>query len=207
MEPHKRTREPSPSSLAGGQAAAEASAAQPQQQLSRYESQKRRDWNSFLRYLQEKRQPLGGAELCSGAHVIDFLRYLDQFGKTKVHSNGCVFYGHPSPTGPCPCPLRQAWGSLDALTGRLRAAYEESGGARRRTPSLPAPSETTSAKSASRRPGARGISYKKKKRRHPQASGGSSPPHVPSWRTPAGEESSSGGLRGEGSSVPRGPAS
>ncbi|KAG0466351.1 hypothetical protein HPP92_017931 [Vanilla planifolia] len=183
MEPHKRTREPSPSSLAGGQAAAEASAAQPQQQLSRYESQKRRDWNSFLRYLQEKRQPLGGAELCSRAHVIDFLRYLDQFGKTKVHSNGCVFYGHPSPTGPCPCPLRQAWGSLDALTGRLRAAYEESGGAPEANPFSTRAVRDYLRQVRESQARARGISYKKKKRRHPQASGGSSPPHVPSWRT------------------------
>ncbi|PPD68499.1 hypothetical protein GOBAR_DD34621 [Gossypium barbadense] len=50
------------------------------------------------------------------------------FGKTKVHLQGCVFFGQPEPPGPCTCPLRQAWGSLDALIGRLRAAYEENGG-------------------------------------------------------------------------------
>lgn len=33
-----------------------------------------------------------------------------------------------NPPAPCACPLRQAWGSLDALIGRLRAAYEEHGG-------------------------------------------------------------------------------
>uniref|UniRef100_A0A803QJE1 ALOG domain-containing protein n=1 Tax=Cannabis sativa TaxID=3483 RepID=A0A803QJE1_CANSA len=55
-------------------------------------------------------------------------RYLDQFGKTKVHHQGCMFYGQPEPPAPCTCPLRQAWGSLDALIGRLRAAYEENGG-------------------------------------------------------------------------------
>jgi hypothetical protein len=96
-------------------------------QLSRYESQKRRDWNTFLQYLRNHRPPLPLAR-CSGAHVIEFLRYLDQFGKTKVHADGCAYYGQPAPPGPCPCPLRQAWGSLDALIGRLRAAYEESGG-------------------------------------------------------------------------------
>jgi len=51
--------------------------------------------------------------------VLDYLRYLDQFGKTKVHAPGCPFYGHPSPPALCPCPLQQAGSSLDALVGRL----------------------------------------------------------------------------------------
>ncbi|KAH9625173.1 hypothetical protein KSS87_008775, partial [Heliosperma pusillum] len=50
---------------------------------SRYESQKRRDWNTFNQYLRNHRPPLP-MSLCSGAHVLEFLRYLDQFGKTKV---------------------------------------------------------------------------------------------------------------------------
>ncbi|KAK3156083.1 hypothetical protein QOZ80_2AG0102650 [Eleusine coracana subsp. coracana] len=94
---------------------------------SRYESQKRRDWQTFGQYLRNHRPPLELSR-CSGAHVLEFLRYLDQFGKTKVHAPACPFFGHPSPPAPCPCPLRQAWGSLDALVGRLRAAFEEHGG-------------------------------------------------------------------------------
>ncbi|MED6207434.1 Protein LIGHT-DEPENDENT SHORT HYPOCOTYLS 1 [Stylosanthes scabra] len=94
---------------------------------SRYENQKRRDWNTFCQYLRNHRPPLA-LNLCSGAHVLEFLHYLDQFGKTKVHNNNCPFFGLPNPPAPCPCPLRQAWGSLDALIGRLRAAYEENGG-------------------------------------------------------------------------------
>ncbi|XP_020239226.1 protein LIGHT-DEPENDENT SHORT HYPOCOTYLS 1 [Cajanus cajan] len=94
---------------------------------SRYENQKRRDWNTFCQYLTNHRPPLSVAA-CSGAHVLEFLHYLDQFGKTKVHSPTCPFFGLPNPPAPCPCPLRQAWGSLDALIGRLRAAFEENGG-------------------------------------------------------------------------------
>ncbi|GAB2228855.1 hypothetical protein Droror1_Dr00022986 [Drosera rotundifolia] len=94
---------------------------------SRYENQKRRDWNTFSQYLRNHRPPLT-LTACSGAHVLEFLRYLDQFGKTKVHNQSCPFFGNPNPPSPCPCPLRQAWGSLDALVGRLRAAYEENGG-------------------------------------------------------------------------------
>ncbi|KAJ4887187.1 hypothetical protein Rs2_26935 [Raphanus sativus] len=96
-------------------------------QLSRYENQKRRDWNTFGQYLRNHRPPLSLSR-CSGAHVLEFLRYLDQFGKTKVHTQLCPFFGHPNPPAPCACPLRQAWGSLDALIGRLRAAFEENGG-------------------------------------------------------------------------------
>jgi hypothetical protein len=88
-------------------------------QLSRYESQKRRDWNTFGQYLRNQRPPVPLSQ-CNSNHVLDFLRYLDQFGKTKVHLQGCVFFGQPEPPGPCTCPLRQAWGSLDALIGRLR---------------------------------------------------------------------------------------
>ncbi|CAH8299751.1 unnamed protein product [Eruca vesicaria subsp. sativa] len=94
---------------------------------SRYENQKRRDWNTFCQYLRNHRPPLS-LPSCSGAHVLEFLRYLDQFGKTKIHHQNCPFFGLPNPPAPCPCPLRQAWGSLDALIGRLRAAYEENGG-------------------------------------------------------------------------------
>ncbi|KAJ4903255.1 Protein LIGHT-DEPENDENT SHORT HYPOCOTYLS 6 [Raphanus sativus] len=94
---------------------------------SRYESQKRRDWNTFLQYLSNHKPPLTLTR-CSGAHVLEFLNYLDQFGKTKVHVATCPFFGQPDPPSSCACPHKQAWGSLDALIGRLRAAYEEDGG-------------------------------------------------------------------------------
>ncbi|CBI22385.3 unnamed protein product, partial [Vitis vinifera] len=43
---------------------------------SRYENQKRRDWNTFGQYLRNHRPPLS-LSLCNGAHVLEFLRYLD----------------------------------------------------------------------------------------------------------------------------------
>ncbi|KAM0848873.1 hypothetical protein ACQ4PT_054081 [Festuca glaucescens] len=101
--------------------------------LSRYESQKRRDWQTFVRYLAAHRPPLL-LRRCSGAHVLEFLRYLDRFGKTRVHAPPCPAYGVCATTttalAPCQCPLQQAWGSLDALVGRLRAAFDERHGAR-----------------------------------------------------------------------------
>ncbi|KAM0852893.1 hypothetical protein ACQ4PT_034812 [Festuca glaucescens] len=160
---------PGPSSASGaGGASTHDVAPKPPAQLSRYESQKRRDWNTFLQYLRNHRPPLTLAR-CSGAHVIEFLRYLDQFGKTKVHAAGCTYYGQPSPPGPCPCPLRQAWGSLDALIGRLRAAYEESGGAPESNPFAARAVRIYLREVRDSHAKARGISYEKKKRKRVQA--------------------------------------
>ncbi|CAL9185703.1 unnamed protein product [Musa hybrid cultivar] len=133
---------------------------------SRYESQKRRDWNSFRQYLRNHRPPLELAR-CSGAHVLEFLRYLDQFGKTKVHAAGCPFFGYPHPPAPCPCPLRQAWGSLDALVGRLRAAFEEDGGQPEANPFAARAVRLYLREVRDSQAKARGIAYEKKKRKRP----------------------------------------
>ncbi|KAL8087866.1 hypothetical protein AgCh_037852 [Apium graveolens] len=155
---HKR-REP------GGEAAGSSSTQQQvQPQLSRYESQKRRDWNTFGQYLKNQRPPVAMSQ-CNYTHVLDFLRYLDQFGKTKVHMQGCVFFGHPDPAGPCTCPLRQAWGSLDALIGRLRAAYEENGGALETNPFASGAIRVYLREVRDSQAKARGIPYKKKKKK------------------------------------------
>ncbi|PAN22848.1 hypothetical protein GQ55_4G051000 [Panicum hallii var. hallii] len=136
---------------------------------SRYESQKRRDWHTFGQYLRNHRPPLELAR-CSGAHVLEFLRYLDQFGKTKVHAPGCPFFGHPSPPAPCPCPLRQAWGSLDALVGRLRAAFEEHGGRPEANPFGARAVRLYLREVRDSQAKARGIAYEKKRRKRPSSS-------------------------------------
>ncbi|XP_050221133.1 protein LIGHT-DEPENDENT SHORT HYPOCOTYLS 4-like [Mercurialis annua] len=134
--------------------------------LSRYESQKRRDWNTFGQYLRNHRPPLALSR-CSGAHVLEFLRYLDQFGKTKVHNQTCPFFGHPHPPAPCPCPLKQAWGSLDALIGRLRAAFEENGGLPETNPFGARAVRLYLREVRDAQAKARGIAYEKKKRKKP----------------------------------------
>ncbi|KAK7312871.1 hypothetical protein VNO77_37075 [Canavalia gladiata] len=136
---------------------------QQQHTPSRYESQKRRDWNTFGQYLKNQRPPVPLSQ-CNCNHVLDFLRYLDQFGKTKVHVQGCMFYGHPEPPAPCTCPLRQAWGSLDALIGRLRAAYEENGGSPQTNPFATASIRLYLREVRDCQAKARGIPYKKKKK-------------------------------------------
>ncbi|CAN6163110.1 unnamed protein product [Urochloa humidicola] len=140
---------------------------------SRYESQKRRDWHTFGQYLRNHRPPLELSR-CSGAHVLEFLRYLDQFGKTKVHAPGCPFFGHPSPPAPCPCPLRQAWGSLDALVGRLRAAFEEHGGKPEANPFGARAVRLYLREVRDSQAKARGIAYEKKRRKRPSSSSSSS---------------------------------
>lgn len=140
---------------------------QQQQQpvtLSRYESQKRRDWNTFGQYLKNQRPPVSVSQ-CNCNHVLEFLRYLDQFGKTKVHLHGCVFFGQPDPPAPCTCPLRQAWGSLDALIGRLRAAYEENGGTQETNPFGNGAIRVYLREVKECQAKARGIPYKKKKKK------------------------------------------
>lgn len=135
--------------------------------LSRYESQKRRDWNTFGQYLKNQRPPVSLSQ-CNFSHVLEFLRYLDQFGKTKVHLHGCVFFGQPDPPAPCTCPLRQAWGSLDALIGRLRAAYEENGGSSENNPFGNGAIRVYLREVKECQAKARGIPYKKKKKRKNQ---------------------------------------
>ncbi|XP_059660345.1 protein LIGHT-DEPENDENT SHORT HYPOCOTYLS 4-like [Cornus florida] len=145
---------------------------------SRYENQKRRDWNTFQQYLKNHRPPLS-LPRCSGAHVLEFLRYLDQFGKTKVHTPICPFFGNPNPPAPCPCPLRQAWGSLDALIGRLRAAYEENGGMPETNPFGARAVRLYLRDVRDLQSKARGVSYDKKKRKRP-------PQHLPQALPPPG---------------------
>lgn len=139
--------------------------------LSRYENQKRRDWNTFCQYLRNHRPPLS-LPLCSGAHVLEFLRYLDQFGKTKVHNHNCPFFGMPNPPAPCPCPLRQAWGSLDALIGRLRAAYEEHGGKPESNPFGARAVRLFLRDVRDFQSKSRGVSYEKKRKRPASAAAG-----------------------------------
>ncbi|KAJ8527709.1 hypothetical protein K7X08_015160 [Anisodus acutangulus] len=136
----------------------------PPSQLSRYKSQKRRDWNTFGQYLKNQRPPVPLPQ-CNYNHVLEFLRYLDQFGKTKVHLHGCPFFGQPEPPGPCTCPLRQAWGSLDALIGRLRAAYEENGGLPENNPFASGSIRVYLREVRDFQAKSRGISYKKKKKK------------------------------------------
>jgi hypothetical protein len=97
--------------------------------------------------------------------VIEFLKYLDQFGKTKVHITGCPYFGLPNPPAPCSCPLKQAWGSLDALIGRLRAAYEENGGLPESNPFGARAVRIYLREVREGQAKARGIPYEKKKKR------------------------------------------
>ncbi|GAB2233890.1 hypothetical protein Drorol1_Dr00022234, partial [Drosera rotundifolia] len=48
---------------------------------SRYENQKRRDWNTFGQYLKNHKPPLT-LSICSGAHVLEFLRYKHDLSQT-----------------------------------------------------------------------------------------------------------------------------
>ncbi|KAJ7540226.1 hypothetical protein O6H91_10G006000 [Diphasiastrum complanatum] len=151
---------------------------------SRYEAQKRRDWNTFGQYLRNHRPPLALAR-CSGANVLEFLHYLDQFGKTKVHIPACPYFGLLHPPSPCACPLRQAWGSLDALIGRLRAAYEEHGGKPETNPFGARTVRNYLREVREHQAKARGISHQKKKRKPRPTAGSASSSQLPPPSAPA----------------------
>ncbi|KAJ6967344.1 hypothetical protein NC652_004790 [Populus alba x Populus x berolinensis] len=69
------------------------------------ESQKRRDWKTTHLW-----SVLGGTR------------------DPQLHYQQCNAK-IPEPPGPCTCPLKQAWGSLECThSAGLRAAYEENGG-------------------------------------------------------------------------------
>jgi hypothetical protein len=178
------------SSVGGGGGPSPSSSSSPS--LSRYESQKRRDWNTFGQYLRNHRPPLSLSR-CSGAHVLEFLKYMDQFGKTKVHTPVCPFYGHPNPPAPCPCPLRQAWGSLDALIGRLRAAYEENGGTPEMNPFGARAVRLYLRDVRETQARARGISYEKKKRKKPSSASAAAAGPSSEGSPPPGPSGSGGG--------------
>ncbi|KAJ0609827.1 putative ALOG domain-containing protein [Helianthus annuus] len=171
------TTNPNNTNMLSPTSSSSSSSTSPATTLSRYENQKRRDWNTFGQYLRNHRPPLTLSR-CSGAHVLEFLRYLDQFGKTKVHTQLCPFFGQPNPPAPCPCPLRQAWGSLDALIGRLRAAYEENGGQPETNPFGARAVRLYLREVRDSQAKARGVSYEKKKKRK-------RPPQLPPSETPS----------------------
>ncbi|KAL1224167.1 Protein LIGHT-DEPENDENT SHORT HYPOCOTYLS 8 [Cardamine amara subsp. amara] len=149
-----------------GKGIAEGSSPPQPPTLSRYESQKRRDWNTFCQYLRTKKPPVHISE-CDSNHILNFLGYLDQFGKTKIHIQGCVFFGQQETSGQCNCPLKQAWGSLDALIGRLRAAYEENGGLPEQNPFASGGIRYFLREVRDSQAKARGVLYKKTKKKNP----------------------------------------
>nr|CAD1820883.1 unnamed protein product [Ananas comosus var. bracteatus] len=144
----------SSSAAAAAAAASSSSSLSSQSQspsLSRYESQKRRDWNTFGQYLKNHRPPLSLSR-CSGAHVLEFLRYLDQFGKTKVHTQMCPFYGHPNPPPHAPAHSARPGAPSTRSSAASAPPSKRTGASPRTTPSGPVLSGSTSAKSARCRP-------------------------------------------------------
>jgi hypothetical protein len=95
--------------------------------LSRqYENQKHRDWQKLLQFLADCTPP-ADISTCTPEHVVQYLIWRDQFGRTIVHSFGCQYWG--SQSSEClACPRQAAWGSVDSLIGRLRASFHEQGG-------------------------------------------------------------------------------
>ena len=60
--------------------------------------------------------------------VIAFLVWKDHGGKTRVHLRGCLNLSSQSTSmSSCECPKRLAFGTVDALIGKLRAIFADHG--------------------------------------------------------------------------------
>ncbi|XP_015638592.1 protein G1-like2 [Oryza sativa Japonica Group] len=79
----------------------------------------------------------------------------------------CGHRSHPSPPTLCPCPLRQAWGSLDTLVGRLCTAFDEHGG---HPEANPFGARVVRLYVRDSQAKVRGIAYEKKRRKRPPTS-------------------------------------
>ncbi|WZZ05656.1 hypothetical protein YC2023_091577 [Brassica napus] len=115
--------------------------------LSRYESQKRRDWNTFCQYLRNQQPPVHISHLERQRFM-----HMDVFSSDKLNQQDSV-------------TVHQAWGSLDALIGRLRAAYEENGGFPERNPFAGGGIRVFLREVRDSQAKARGVPYKKRKKK------------------------------------------
>ena len=59
---------------------------------------------------------------CGPKDIVRFLVWKDQKGRTKIHREGCQFFGCRT-RGLCECPSRLAAGTVDSTIGKLRAIF------------------------------------------------------------------------------------
>ena len=57
---------------------------------------------------------------------MSFLIWKDNFGKTKIHRDGCALFGTKK-KGSCSCPTRLAFGTVDSLIDKLRSIFSTAG--------------------------------------------------------------------------------
>ena len=74
---------------------------------------------TFLGTLNPPKTPFS----CTPKHVIRFLVWKDQKGRTKVHQQDCKFLGSRV-KGLCVCPSHLAAGTVDSTIGKLQAIFD-----------------------------------------------------------------------------------
>lgn len=85
---------------------------------SRYDRQKSALEEELKSFLANRAVPKSMASALP-SDVVAFLVWKDKGGRTCVHKSGC----EPSKSGGCNCPKRLAFGTVDALIGKLRAIF------------------------------------------------------------------------------------
>lgn len=110
--------------------------------LNSRDSQKRQYYNTFLQKLKNHKPTLSLARcndttwLSSWSTWTSLIQWNAQInsrilsiGNIKcVDDKECLYFDHQNPPAQCACPLKQAWGSLYALIGWLKATYDGNGG-------------------------------------------------------------------------------
>ena len=97
---------------------------------SAYQRSRCSEWHRFCEYLAAAGRAdadgvLVTADSCGPQSVLDYIVSCDVFGKTVVHmSRDCVGY---LPSRSCGCPRRLAWGTVDAMVGKLRSSFLDNG--------------------------------------------------------------------------------
>ena len=89
---------------------------------SKYAKQKTSLQKELANYLSSLRSPKTLMSAVPG-DVISFLIWKDRNGRTQVHRSDCRVSRSQRGTAECQCPRRLAFGTVDALIGKLRSIF------------------------------------------------------------------------------------
>ena len=70
--------------------------------------------------------PAGEVISATPQDIVSFLIWKDNFGRTKIHREGCQFFCTKVKSA-CSCPRRLAFGQVDCMIGKLSSIFSAAG--------------------------------------------------------------------------------